>query len=798
MNRLISILIFLFLLIGNAYAVTPLADYVYYKLIFIDTGTNGSNVTTDSTDFPVLVHIDSNSWTDSGQRSLFFATGNTDGKRTNFYALSALGTPLAYNPDKYDSGNSIADYWVKVTVKGKSATDTGTAESGTANTITDDGKSWTTNAWANFAVKIISGTGAGQVRHILSNTSTALTVARNWETNPSSDSVYQIGTGLYIGYSGSGTWPSTDQSGNPWDANYLLVQHLGNNRWLGSAPEADDATSNNRDFTNYSSTDVTGKVGNGREIDSASSQYLLGPNQPSQTHLSISAWVNPSSTGISNIIFSSARAILSTQTYNWTLYINTSNYIAWSGGKTFWGWDDMSSGTSALSSGTWYHVGMSYNHTTRGYGLYKDGASIATGTKATSLNYSTSYPMYIGRFYTPSYSDQYGDAKIDEIRVSDVVRSTDWFKNEYYSMKATTWPGDGWITFGDQVNQTVGLESETLSVTRSDTILSDTYYNAFPFMARLSTGYYILVYRKATSHVGSKGIIAGRISTNTDGTAWGDEFTVYSHSTLDVRDPGVAVLSDGTVIVSANTYNGDAIKANNYCFVVRSTDNGSTWGSAISLGDGFTAGSACVTRAYEKTNGDLIQLYHGGDSGDTYASVRYIKSTNKGITWSGEVIVAESATRVYVEPQMLITPDGTWVVLMRSDINGGLYSYQIYKTFSTDDGATFTTPAIAFAGNGAPRLLKTSLGPIVIAYRGAPGSANANKVCFRFSYDNGKTFSDEKVHDLCTQEYATIVELNPSKIKMVYGIDCGNDHSDIKFADINLTGFAPMLYFIPY
>jgi len=70
--------------------------------------------------------------------------------------------------------------------------DAGTATSGASNTITDTTKSWAVNRWSNYAVRILSGTGAGQIRPIASNTSTALTIVGSWVTNPDSTSIYTI------------------------------------------------------------------------------------------------------------------------------------------------------------------------------------------------------------------------------------------------------------------------------------------------------------------------------------------------------------------------------------------------------------------------------------------------------------------------------------------------------------------------------------------------------------------------------------------------------------------------------
>jgi hypothetical protein len=125
-----------------------------------------------------------------------------------------------------------------------SAFATGTATAGGASTLTNSAKTWTTNQWANAQVRIVSGTGAGQIRTIASNTGTVLTTATAWTTAPDATSVYTIeGNDDFIYYMGSaavamyrysisaGTWttlsptaaraaaPSTGLSGHwVWEA----------------------------------------------------------------------------------------------------------------------------------------------------------------------------------------------------------------------------------------------------------------------------------------------------------------------------------------------------------------------------------------------------------------------------------------------------------------------------------------------------------------------------------------------------------------------------------------------------
>ncbi len=68
----------------------------------------------------------------------------------------------------------------------------GQAESGTGYTITDLGKTWTVNEWVGHLIGITNGTGAGQKRRIVSNTSTTLTVVNAWDTNPDATSIYVV------------------------------------------------------------------------------------------------------------------------------------------------------------------------------------------------------------------------------------------------------------------------------------------------------------------------------------------------------------------------------------------------------------------------------------------------------------------------------------------------------------------------------------------------------------------------------------------------------------------------------
>lgn len=68
-----------------------------------------------------------------------------------------------------------------------------TATSGGTNTLTDTSAvSWKTNGFAGCTVTLTGGTGSGQSRIIVSNTTTVLTVSAIWSVNPDATTTYSI------------------------------------------------------------------------------------------------------------------------------------------------------------------------------------------------------------------------------------------------------------------------------------------------------------------------------------------------------------------------------------------------------------------------------------------------------------------------------------------------------------------------------------------------------------------------------------------------------------------------------
>lgn len=122
---------------------------------------------------------------------------------------SVTGLPTAFATD----GQLVS------TIGAAGAFATGFAQTSSSTTLTNTVKSWLTNMWANYQIRITAGTGAGQIRTIASNTGTVITVSSAWTVNPDTTSQYAIegnGDFLYLLGNNAVTMYRFQVSTNTW------------------------------------------------------------------------------------------------------------------------------------------------------------------------------------------------------------------------------------------------------------------------------------------------------------------------------------------------------------------------------------------------------------------------------------------------------------------------------------------------------------------------------------------------------------------------------------------------------
>lgn len=161
----------------------------------IRTNTIGSNaVLTLETASPVAFSNTTQFQIFSGSL-WFFNAGTTavgfsvyDRATNSWTARSVTGLPTAWGTD-----GQLVSTPSRTSNKGAGFVN-GTATAGATSTITTN-KTFLSNQWNNYQIRIVSGTGAGQIRTISSNTAGAnsvITVSAAWATVPDATSVYRI------------------------------------------------------------------------------------------------------------------------------------------------------------------------------------------------------------------------------------------------------------------------------------------------------------------------------------------------------------------------------------------------------------------------------------------------------------------------------------------------------------------------------------------------------------------------------------------------------------------------------
>jgi len=112
---------------GVAGASSEITAFYYKKQLTFNTSATGANVASAQASFPIVVHINSSSWSNTTENANFFSSWNIGGKRVQFFD-SDQTTNLDYEVELYSAtGNTSTNeaiYWVKVPqVDGNSATD---------------------------------------------------------------------------------------------------------------------------------------------------------------------------------------------------------------------------------------------------------------------------------------------------------------------------------------------------------------------------------------------------------------------------------------------------------------------------------------------------------------------------------------------------------------------------------------------------------------------------------------------------------------------------------------------------
>ncbi|MDZ4810982.1 MAG: DUF2341 domain-containing protein, partial [Bacteroidota bacterium] len=225
-------------------------------------------------------------------------------------------------------------------------------------------------------------------------------------------------TVIYM-YFGNSSATSQQNITGTWDGTFSGVYHL-NNSFL-------DATINNRDGTNTGTTNLTGKISNGRGfVRSNGTDFItISGLMGSPTTFTLSGWANLTTAD------PSGSEIISIGDYSMMRYDESSDNrtcgITYTKNNS---WSTTGSGNNYAGTG-WHYVTYTFDNGGNSQKLYIDG--IVEGTNSFSQT-----PLYTG-LGSNTIIGKHGDGNtnmdfdgsIDEVRVASSARSAGWVLTEY-------------------------------------------------------------------------------------------------------------------------------------------------------------------------------------------------------------------------------------------------------------------------------------------------------------------------------------------------------------------------------
>jgi len=286
----------------------------------------------------------------------------------------------------------------------------------------------------------------------------------DWTISSASDTVF------YIYYDSAqsdnttyGNTTGNSPATNVWDSNFVLVHHMSE-----SSGQLQDATANNRDTVAVGGSPTygaEGKVGKCIDFEKSNGDYFqlatdFGFNGLSD--FTLEAIVNPESHATSG----NPQKILGLDNSTGNVAFGQRGHSPNYEGIEFTQWDTGGTEkilctTDDIPLNTWTYVVGVYDYGT-GRKIYWNEAVEKASDTWTGQFKSDGLNSYIGSWISLA---QYWDGKIDEIRISNVARSTAWIKATYHSLFNTL------VTFGTEESITTvsitdsGSGVDTISVT---------------------------------------------------------------------------------------------------------------------------------------------------------------------------------------------------------------------------------------------------------------------------------------------------------------------------------------------
>ena len=243
-------------------------------------------------------------------------------------------------------------------------------------------------------------------------------------------------------YYGNGAATSGETPANVWDSNYVGVWHLGEEQ-AGTANTGlyQDSTSYNNDGTdNVAAIGQDGSIGDGQQFSGAGDSIDIAHSDELNLTdaMTLSFWINPSvdSGNFNRVIEKGAFGYHDSYYFGGGAGTNDLGfYLNWDVGNT----PVIETGDNVLIKNVWQQATVTL--TSAGDAtMFLNGVIIGTGTYSGGAFAGNTEDLHLS-FSDSSYDFAGG---IDEVRISNTARSSDWVAAEYLTMT------DSFASFGGE------------------------------------------------------------------------------------------------------------------------------------------------------------------------------------------------------------------------------------------------------------------------------------------------------------------------------------------------------------
>jgi Neuraminidase (sialidase) len=241
------------------------------------------------------------------------------------------------------------------------------------------------------------------------------------------------------------------------------------------------------------------------------------------------------------------------------------------------------------------------------------------------------------------------------------------------------------------------------------------------------------------------------VRSSDHGNTWGKP-SITIDTPDDDRDPSVACLKDGTLLLDWFTLQGNRVVVK----LAQSRDQGKTWSKPIDLDIRSPYAFACSSPVRQLSDGSLIMSLYHEDGSKNLAFGATAKSYDDGKTWKDLALIGEKSG-VYLDAETDVLPlkDGRLLSALRSS------KLNMYYSLSDDGGKTWgEVRSFGFQGH-CPYFLRHRSGVILLAHR-VPATS------LHWSNDEGMTWQGPVLIDSLGGAYPSMVELPNGEVYCVY------------------------------